>query len=241
LLQPDDDAGVAGRTADGQWIAIENTGWTAFRPEWMTLSRELNSLPAIDPKLFVPAMQPPGTSSGYPAVDIVIDAVLTQDLPRLRVQAETQSLQCQAQPGLGGAPPCSLKPGTAPNTNLDVFPTSTCEGEHILAENLAATLTKLYTSGAGGPGAQVTNVPLRLYAVVEGPKDQSPFFPDGRWVAIFAQPDGTGRAVGITERGIVRIDFGCNAQATEMLQRRQFEAPLMTLPPVLAPPVHPRP
>ncbi len=235
LLQPGDDIGVAGRSSDSQWLAIAETGWTAYRAEWMQLSSDLRTLPVIEARALVPPMHPAGTSSGYPAIDIVIEAVLTQDLPRLRVQAETMRVQCQAQPGLGGPPPCTVQPGATPGTTVEVFPTAACEGEHVRASSLPTILGRLYASGPAG------NAPLRLYAVVEGPREQSPFFPDGRWTAIFALPDGTGRSVGVTEKGIVRVDFGCNVQATEMLQRRPFEPVVLVLPPVLTSPVHPRP
>ncbi len=235
LLQPGDDIGIAGRSADSQWLAIAETGWTAYRAEWLQLSTDLRTLPVVEARALVPPMQPAGTSSGYPAIDVVIDAVLTQDLPRLRVQAETMRVQCQAQPGLGGPPPCTVQPGATPGTSVEVFPTATCEGEHVLAASLPTVLGRLYASGTSG------SAPLRLYAVVEGPKQQSPFFPEGRWTAIFALPDGAGRSVGITEKGIVRVDFGCNAQAAELLQRRPFEPVVLVLPPVLTPPVHPRP
>ncbi|MFN8640025.1 MAG: SH3 domain-containing protein [Dehalococcoidia bacterium] len=238
LLQPGDDIEVAGRSADSQWLAIPEVGWTAYRAEWMQLSGDLKSLPAIEARALVPAMQPTGASSGYPLIDAIVDAVLSQDVARLRQQIQTMSLPCQRAPGMGGPPPCSLRPGADPNTNLEVFPTSVCEGEHVLADSLPTILPRLYLSDAT-PG--VTNVPLRLYAVIAAPREQSAYFPDGRWVAIFAQPDGSGRALGITEKGIVRIDFGCRAQATEMLQRRQFEAPQFVLSPVLKPPVRPRP
>lgn len=238
LLQPGDDIEVAGRSADSQWLAIPEVGWTAYRAEWMQLSGDLKTLPAIEARALVPAMQPPGATSGYPLVDAIVDAVVTQDVARLRQQIETMSLPCQRAPGIGGPPSCSIKPGAQPNTNIEVFPTSTCEGEHVLVDSLPTILPRLYLT-LKAPG--VNNVPLRLYAVVAGPREQSAYFPDGRWVAILAQPDGSGRAIGITEKGVVRIDFGCDTPATEMLQRRPFESPQFVLPPVLKPPVRPRP
>lgn len=33
LLQPGDDIAIAGRSSDGQWRAIVNTGWTVYRRE----------------------------------------------------------------------------------------------------------------------------------------------------------------------------------------------------------------
>lgn len=236
LLQPDDDVGIAGRSPDSQWLAIAETGWIVYRAEWMQLSADIKGLPAIEAKSFVPAMHPPVTTSGYPVVDVVVEAVLSQDVARIRQMIQPLTTQCQNAPGLGGPPPCNIKPGATPNTPIEVFPTSACEGEHVLPERLPQLLPRLYQSGT------VANVPLRLYAVIEGPKEQSQYFPDGRWVAVFAQPDGAGRAVGITEKGIVRMDFGCDTpRATEMVQRRPFEATLFTLPPVLAAPVRPRP
>jgi hypothetical protein len=116
-----------------------------------------------------------------------------------------------------------------------VFPTAICEGEHVLADNLPRFLARMYESGGA------SNAPLRLYAVIEAPRQQPVYFPEGRWVAIFQLPDGTGRSLGITERGLVRADLGCNFSATEMLMRRPFEAPVFVLPPVLTPPVRSRP
>jgi len=238
LLQPDDDVGIAGRSPDSQWLAVADTGWIVHRAEWVQLSADIRGLPAIEPRTFVPAMHPPVTTSGYPVVDVVVETVLAQDIARIRQMVVPLTTQCQNAPGMGGPPPCSVKPGATPNTPIEVFPTSVCEGEHVLPERLAQFLPRLYQSGSV---PNVANVPLRLYAVIEGPKEQSQYFPDGRWVAVFAQPDGTGRAVGITEQGIVRIDLGCDAPATALVQRRPFEATLFTLPPVLATPVRPRP
>lgn len=235
LLQPGDEIGIAGRSEDSQWLAIADTGWTAYRPEWMQLTGDLRTLPVVEARALVPPMHPPGTSSGYPVIDLVVEALLTQDLPRLRQQVEPLRLQCQAQPGLGGPPPCSLRAGTPPGAILEVVPTATCEGEFVLTDSLPTVLGRLFASGTAG------NAPLRLYAVIEAPKQQSAFFPDGRWIAVFALPDGTGRAVGVTEKGIVRLDFGCNATATEMLRRTPFENPVFVLPPVVTPPVRPRP
>lgn len=235
LLQPGDDIAIAGRSVDSQWLAIVNTGWTVFRPEWMQLTAELRTLPEVGPRQIVPPDHPPGTSSGWPAADVVIEAALAQDIPRLVILAETLATACSNTSGLGGPPPCSMRAGATPGTILEVFPTAVCEGEYQLKESLPRFLAKLYESGGA------TNAPLRLYAVIEAPRNQSSFFPEGRWVAIFALPDGTGRALGINERGLVRVDLGCQAQAEDMLFRRPFEAPVFVLPPVLTPPVHPRP
>ncbi len=235
LLQPGDDVGIAGRSPDSQWLAIADTGWIAYRAEWMQVTPDVRGLPTIEARALVPAMQAPGTSSGYPAIDVVIDAVLTQDVARIRQLTVAFSTQCQSAPGMGGPPPCSIKPGATPGTAIEVFPTSVCEGEHVLPERLPTLIPWLFTSGS------VPNVPLRLYAVVEASKEQSAYFPEGRWVAIFALPDGSGRAVGVNEQGIVRIDFGCDSPATSILQRRPFETPVFVLPPVLAAPVRPRP
>ncbi|MSP22819.1 MAG: hypothetical protein EXR66_07395 [Dehalococcoidia bacterium] len=115
------------------------------------------------------------------------------------------------------------------------FRRAVCDGEYQLKESLQRFLARLYESGGA------THAPLRLYAVIEAPRQQSSFFPDWRWVAIFALPDGTGRALGINEKGLVRVDLGCQVQAEDMLLLRPFEAPVFVLPPVLTLPVHPRP
>jgi hypothetical protein len=235
LLQPGDDVAIAGRSADSQWLAIVNTGWVAHRAQWMTLTVDFRSLPEVGTRDLVPPAHPPGASSGYPAVDVVVEAALAQDLPRLRALAETLSIQCQQAPGMGGPPPCSVQPGATPGTAVEVFPTSVCEGEHVLAANILQVLERLYQSG------NAKNAPLRLYAVIEASRQQSTFFPEGRWIAILALPDGTGRALAINEKGLVRVDLGCNQPAVEMLQRRPFETPVYVLPPLATPPVHPRP
>jgi Bacterial SH3 domain len=232
LLQPGDDVAIAGRSSDSQWLAVVNTGWIAHRAQWMQLTVDLRTLPEVGPRQIVPPDHPPGTSSGYPAVDIVIEAALAQDIRRLVAFAEPLSTACSNTSGLGGPPPCSLRPGAAPGTLLEVFPTAVCEAEYQLKENLPAFFARLYESGPA------KNAPLQLYAVVQAPRQQSAFFPEGRWVAILALPDGTGRALGITEKGLVRVDLGCQAQAEDLLQRRPFELPVYVLPPLLTPPVH---
>lgn len=53
----------------------------------------------------------------------------------------------------------------------------------------------------------------RLYAVAEPPASEFRLFPAGHYVAIFAQPDGSGRSVWIGADGrIVRIAAGCGTQ-----------------------------
>jgi hypothetical protein len=235
LLEPGDEVALAGRSADSQWLAIVNTGWIAHRPEWMTLTTPLATLPEVGPHDVVPPTHARGTSSGYPAVDVVIEPAVTGDIPRLARMAQLLSTQCAAAPGSGGPPPCSLRPGTTPGAMIEVFPAAVCEGEHILAENVPRFLARLYESGGA------SNAPLSLYAVIEAPRQQSAFFPEGRWVAILQLPDGTGRSLGVTELGLVRADLGCQAQATDLLMRRPFESPVFVLPPVLTAPVRPRP
>ncbi len=159
LLQPEDDVGIAGRSPDGQWLAVADTGWIVHRAEWMQLSADIRGLPAIEPRTFVPAMHPPVTTSGYPVVDAVVEAVLTQDVARIRQQVEVLRTQCQNAPGMGGPPPCSIRPGATPSTPIEVFPTSVCEGEHVLPERLAQFLPRLYQSGSV---PNVTRLLLRM-------------------------------------------------------------------------------
>jgi hypothetical protein len=131
----------------------------------------------------------PGETTGVPAVDAVIAAVLSRDTAEVTPLVELQSLACGPQQGPGSPPPCPQ--GQPDGTMVSVMPVATCEGEWRPESAVAASFEPL-----------VDNAP-ELYAVYGMPAQFQTLMPSGQYVAVFSydapgnpQPLGAGVVIG---------------------------------------------
>lgn len=152
------------------------------------------------------ATQPPGESTGVPAVDTVIEGVLSGSTAEVTPLVTLQSLACGPQQGPGSPPPCPS--GTADGAVVDVLPVATCEGEWRPESAVAASFEPL-----------VGNAP-ELYAVYGMPQQFQGLMPDGQYVAVFSYDSGTqrlGAGVVIGAEQVVGIWFGCAVPADQLV------------------------
>jgi hypothetical protein len=155
-----------------------------------------------------PTEAPPGESTGVPAVDAVIAAVLSGDTDEVVPLVQLRSLACGPQQGAGSPPPC---PQGQPNgTTVSVLPVATCEGEWRPESAVAASFEPLV---GGEP---------ELYAVYGMPTQFQSLIPDGRYVAVFSydapgnpQPLGAGVVIGTED--ILGIWYGCAVPADQIV------------------------
>src|SRR5690606_37356858 len=79
---------VAGRGANGRWLALPGIGWVAYDQTWLRLDVELESLPLISVEEagydFVGPLHPLDVTVGIPVVDVVVNAVVQGNRTALR-------------------------------------------------------------------------------------------------------------------------------------------------------------
>lgn len=237
LLQPEDVVAIAGRSVDQRWLAIRDTGWVFYDREWIDLQggAQIANLPEIAENELVGPSHPPSASTGFPAVDQVVSAVLSGSADTLVRLSEILEVRCAVQPGLGGPPPCPA--GTPANTVIPVFPFASCEGEHIPPERLRESYERwLSPQAPGAPPAR-----LSLYALVRAEQSgSSEYFPNGEYRVIFQFPSGEGRMLRLTAQGIVGAWHGCNSPAWAMLRITREDTQFL-LRPVVPDPLDPPP
>ncbi len=152
------------------------------------------------------ATEPPRESTGVPAVDRIISAVLGGDLVAVEALVQLRSVACGAQ-GVGSPPPCPA--GEPAGTMVQVLPVATCEGEWRPASAVRPSFQPLVSANP------------RLYAVYGMPEQFQQRIPDGQYVAVFSRDAGNqgelGAGVVIAGNRIAGLWFGCGAKADQIV------------------------
>ncbi len=225
-LQPDDEVPVSGR-GGSRWLALTGIGWIAYADDWVQLDVAIDSLPNISLEAagyeFVGPLHPSGTSSGIPAVDVVVDAVLREDRVTL----------------LGMVDPAAEAPTATPTPDVfvpddgRVAPPESCPGSVQPGSAFPDAIERFFTDETGqGAG------PLQLYAVVGAPGSEGV---DAEFSIIFAFPAGEVRQLWLTPGGqrIEWFSLGCELMhPAELLQAPRTE-PFFWLRPPVPEPVRP--
>src|SRR5690606_12961650 len=99
------------------WLRAPGRGWVSYRRSEVELSVALDALPEVPA-----AVHPPGTRTGEPAVDRVIEAVLARDAAALASLAVLEARLCGGRDT--GDFPCAE--GVEPGTPVEVFTFSAC-------------------------------------------------------------------------------------------------------------------
>ncbi len=147
------------------------------------------------------AVYPPGTRTGLPLVDAVIDAVIEGDAAALAATAEFTPYPCGARQGYDNVP---CPGGVADGTLVDATWSGGCDAGFAGAEDLEASL-------------QYVRRGLRLFGVYEA-GDDYPFLPGAAYIVVLA---GTPSERWIIGAGgwLGRATMGCGPSLTEMSKR----------------------
>jgi hypothetical protein len=124
------------------------------------------------------AVHPPGTTTGIPDVDAVIEAVLAGDVQGRRALVRYTTFPCTSEEGLGGPPKCR-DAGVADGTPVEYLPIlGPGGGQPVLRADVEA-------------GSNLLDVEVRgLYAVWRVPEGASrPDWPAGDYGVIFLSTD----------------------------------------------------
>lgn len=218
-LQPDDEVPVSGRSVEGSWLALTGIGWVTYQDDWMELSVEPRSLPAIPLDEtgfeFNGPLHPLDAVVDIPVVDLVAAAVVQGD-----------------RAGLAGMVAAPATDGTAEPLGEDDSPPSFGCGDSVLpASELEDRLDEFFSSEV------VADSQLHLYAVVGAPSgDEVPLF-----TAIFAFAGGEGRQLWIAGdgSGIEWFSLGCGPTAPGEMLRQDSSEPFFWLRPVVPEPLDP--
>lgn len=200
----DDDDPTATATAPVTSTAIATS--TPTRTATVTTSSTATATATASSTPSPAPAEAPDESTGVPAVDAVIEAVLSGSTAEVIPLVAPQSLACGPQQGPGSPPPCT--PGAADGTAVTVLPVATCEGEWRPESAVAASFEPL-----------VGNAP-ELYAVYGMPQQFLGLMPDGQYVAVFSYDSGSQRlgvGVVIGAERIVGIWFGCAVTADQVV------------------------
>ena len=133
--------------------------------------------------------------SGIPAVDRVLDLVMSRDLDGLRVLAALSAVPCTTED-----PGPSCPEGTSSGTRMQVFSTARCHGIFYTDPARIDAEFDLFGQpwGDGPPGAPG---PFAVYRL-----------DDGRYGIALAFEDGQGRVIHVDrDGGIVHLFDGCGA------------------------------
>ena len=155
------------------------------------------------------AVYPPGTRTGWPDLDAIIDAVLAHDAEAQRALTQYTRIGCTHADGLGGLPKCAE--GEAEGTLLEVVPFLGSEGHHQRRAD--------YETWAG-PDV------LGLLAVFRvGPEAYSDeAYPVGEYALVFLDANGASDITVQVQGGrIVRFDYGFPGSLQGDLERHAAE------------------
>jgi len=147
------------------------------------------------PSLSIDIEYPPDTRTGIDEIDIVIDAIMSQNLETRLDLVRLTTTACSTTDGLGGPPKC--QPDENDGTLVESFPVSSGEGTHIRPESLK----------------EVFDFSVRgLMAVYPVPEDayEVDYWPAGEYGIVFTSEDGeTPHVITVLVEGgqIVRLDF----------------------------------
>ncbi len=151
------------------------------------------------------------TSPDKATVDKIAAAVTSGDKATLKLLIQYTKVNCITTPqGLGAPPLCPA--GVANGTAIDVFPSSTCEGEYIYPDRIDPVIDRMV---AGRP---------KLWGAFKRLKPEgTPTFPAGSVGIIFARQDsvagapvGIGESILVDAGKIVSTRFGCLAYPLDL-------------------------
>lgn len=167
------------------------------------------STPTPGPSSTAPptATRPPNISTGVPALDTIVQAVLAADLDAIEARVQLRSLACGPQQGSSSPPRCPT--GQPTGTMVSVLPVATCEGEWRPQSAVRESFMPL------------TGASPQLYAVYGMPQQFQQLIPDGQYVAVFGRDAGSqgelGAGVVIAGDRIVGLWFGCGATPDQIV------------------------
>lgn len=189
---------IAGRTEDGEWLAIEGVGWIRNQPG-VTVDPPANRLRVVGVDFVFGPTHPPDVRTFIDSVDRVIDLVAAADATGLLALAALEEVACRAEPTEPGTPPQCAE-GVPAGTIVRALSVSACDGELTPEEQLPAHFERFVAS----PNF---DEPPRLYAVFR----LDPAVGPGRYDVLFAFPDGVrARRITLGGRGrILRTGNGC--------------------------------
>ena len=147
------------------------------------------------PSLSIDIEYPPDTRTGIDEIDIVIDAIMSQNLETRLDLVRLTTTACSTADGLGGPPKC--EPDENDGTLVESFPVSSGEGTYIRPESIK----------------EVFDFTVRgLFAVYPVPDDayETDYWPAGEYGIVFTSEDGDYPHVitVLVEGGhIVRLEF----------------------------------
>ncbi len=138
---------------------------------------------------------PPDTRTGIEEIDLVIDAIMSQDIDAKIELVHFFTSACTTMDGLGGPPKC--EPNEQDGTIVEAFPVAYSEGVQIRPEQIRA----------------VFDFTIRgLFAIYRVPDDayEKEYWPVGEYALVFTSEDG-GHSHTITihviNGKIVRLEF----------------------------------
>jgi hypothetical protein len=159
---------------------------------------EATDTPTPEPTIVAIPGHEPGTTTGEPEVDAIVEALLSRDWSRIQPLVEVEEVVCVATPTRIGEVECP--PGTAPGTPVRVASFGGCQGFRVLETELAgeAGLERVIPEGS------------RLYAVLRGAPE---------WVSdymvLFAKPGPNAdlpvfaQTISVSGGHIVHVNLGC--------------------------------
>ena len=161
------------------------------------------------------AHTPTAGDTGIQAVDDAIDAALAGDDGALAEQIVLSTEACAVNTGGAGGPPVCAQ-GEADGTEVQVFPTSTCEGEWNRPDVIPAVVDR-FLQGIG-----------EVYAIYNVPAQ---YYPPGSYSAIFTATEIDGREsvreIVVTDDGISGLSFGCGSTPPEFIAARPLNDPIV--------------
>lgn len=160
---------------------------------------------------------PLSTRMGIADIDVVLDAVESNDPQQVRDLLRFINVPCSMADGLGGPPNC--RENESEGTLVEVFPFLGSEGSYLHKENL-----DLWT------GIDVT----RLYAIYQNSENvySDETFPAGEYAVLFLSEDGfPGTTLQIKDGKIIRIDTVFDVSPEALTERLKQDASEVILAP----------
>lgn len=160
-------------------------------------------------------LHPPGTRTDIQDVDVIIDAILSNDIESRKELIHYTQVGCTTADGLGGPPKC--EPGEVEGTLIEVLPILGSEGHHTRR----AEIDKGISFSVEG-----------LYAVYLMPEDvwHDESYPAGDYGLVFVLTDNKFLlTVHVKDGRIVRLDYDVGVTPAEVIEQ---EAGELLLPPL---------
>ena len=214
-LDRGDEVFIAGRSVDGNWLAIAGAGWVFNAVNWIDLGVVVGNLSPVAADAIGWPLQPADARTGVEQIDAMIGLLLASNVAALQDLVVLSALPCAAREY---SPPC---PGDVPNgTPVSIFLAGGgCHLGAALISDIAAAIT--HTLGA--PGS------LSLFAVRDGATDAA--VPTARYTLEFAAAGGTAVLASLHEDGrLLGLNGACGAGVAPV-------SASYLLPPVVLPPL----